>query len=126
MHRDTHSGIEQRGEPASVYDTQRVVMARVWLALEDRQAGLDVDRNEIQGLADRRARQTAGEDRVEYLHSTAARQFIRLRPPACRQPRTHPCFVFLPAGQRLLGAHIRSFSGLLVTTSIAGTIRSMD
>ena len=67
---------------------------------------IDVHGDEVQRLADGRARQLAGKDGVEHLHAGAAGDLLATRDAGgAVQARAHPLFIGLPAGQGRFGVH---------------------
>src|SRR5205823_8107273 len=114
-----------------------VVVPELRAALEPRHAQFHMDRHEVERLADERARQLAGEDRLQRLEPGAAAHLLgphiarrgkprahRLlfRPPARegvfghKTPRASSCRSFrIPESSKPAGANLRSNRTRLAT-----------
>src|SRR5262249_43070796 len=91
--------IEQRLEPRAVDDAERVVVFLLRPALKDRQPVLDVNRHEVERVADRRARKLSGKHRFEDLQTGTPNDLVGpCDADVGREPRAHGIFLGLPSG----------------------------
>src|SRR5919197_3171467 len=105
MHGAAERRVEQRGEPAAMHGSERVVVLELRPALEYRDAHVHANGYEVQRLADQRARQLAGEDRLQRLESRATAQLLGAHIPGRREPCTHRLLFCAPARERVF-AHM--------------------